>query len=252
MKTVQRVIPDQPLNLATRTMPQHPDMHTARQAFPTLSQCLLSPFRALVAQRSCRDVAQGRRSALPPDGFGGCLALCHALQQYCIGVQVGPQADGLQHGKQMDDTVQAALWMRRDGGCGNRHQQHQITASPPPLLLLQLSHIHTTPPLSSPQNQLKGISGLSPALSIPAKTAEGRCDKHRNHTATTDSTSVVLFHLSQHTSGLAIQKAWHQRAKTNQDKGSRRPPELHTFLAQPRITTLYASTFKSFLFMGLL
>lgn len=145
-----RVIPDQPLNLATRTMPQHPDMHTARQAFPTLSQCLLSPFRALVAQRSCRDVAQGRRSALPPDGFGGCLALCHALQQYCIGVQVGPQADGLQHGKQMDDTVQAALWMRRDGGCGNRHQQHQITASLPSAPSPVESHpYYATPFLSS-------------------------------------------------------------------------------------------------------
>lgn len=51
---------------------------------------------------------------------------------------------------------------------------------------------------------------------------------------------------------LASQKAWHQKAKINRDKGSRRPPKLHTFLAQPRITTLYASTFKSFLFMGLL
>lgn len=53
--------PNQPLNLAVRTMPQHPDMHTARQAFPTLSQCLLSPVRALVAQWSCRDVAQSTR-----------------------------------------------------------------------------------------------------------------------------------------------------------------------------------------------
>lgn len=94
-----------------------------------------------------------------------------------------------------------------------------------PLLLLWLSHIHTTPPLSSPQSQLTGISGLSPAVSISAKTAEGKYDKQRNHTATTASTSVELFHLSQHTSKPCLSESLAPKGQDQPRQGQQKAPK---------------------------